>query len=194
MSVAIDNGGWVCLQNCHLSISWLPSLERMVENITPDTTHQEFRLWLTTLPCQAFPVPVLQSSIKITKEPPKGIRASLIGSYLTFEEEWFESSAHPHAFKYLLYSLCFFHASIIERCKFGPLGWNVPYEFSESDRKICIDQLKMFVDNVDVPGFSNFLTGSELMNPEASLPLETNGQRVQGKQLPVIGYLLPPTL
>ena len=52
----------------------------------------------------------------------------------------------------------------------------------------------MFVDNVDVPGFSKFLTGSELMNPEASLPLETNGQRVQGKQLPVIGYLLPPTL
>jgi dynein heavy chain, axonemal len=102
VSVAIDNGGWVCLQNCHLSISWLPDLERMVENISPETTHQEFRLWLTTLPCNEFPVPVLQSSIKITKEPPKGIRASLIGSYLTFEEEWFESSAHPHAFKYLL--------------------------------------------------------------------------------------------
>ena len=79
------------------------------------------------MPCNEFPVPVLQGSIKITKEPPKGIRASLIGSYLTFEDEWFESSVHPHAFKYLLYSLCFFHASIIERCKFGPLGWNKPY-------------------------------------------------------------------
>jgi hypothetical protein len=28
------------------------------------------------------------------------------------------------------------------------------------------------------------------MNPEASLPLETNGQRVQGKQLPVLGVLV----
>ena len=173
VAIAIDNGGWVCLQNCHLSISWLPDLERMVEGITPETTHIEFRLWLTTLPCSEFPVPVLQSSIKITKEPPKGIRASLIGSYLTFEEEWFESSGHPHAFKYLLYSLCFFHASIIERCKFGPLGWNVPYEFSESDRTICIDQLKLFVDDLGVSGFTRFLQGSELMDPDTKLPRES---------------------
>jgi hypothetical protein len=140
--------------------------------LSPEFVHPEFRLWLTTLPCEEFPVPVLQASIKITKEPPKGIRASLIGSYLTFEAEWFESSDHPHAFKYLLFSLCFFHASIIERSKFGPLGWNIPYEFSESDRKICIDQLKLFIDAVDVPGLTKKLQGGELMDPEAKLPTE----------------------
>ena len=89
-----------------------------------------------------------------------------------YEAEWFESSDHPHAFKYLLFSLCFFHASIIERSKFGPLGWNIPYEFSESDRKICIDQLKLFIDAVDVPGLTKKLQGGELMDPEAKLPTE----------------------
>eukprot|EP00946_MAST-07B_sp_MAST-7B-sp1_P002765 g2765.t1 len=188
-AVAIDNGGWVCLQNCHLSVSWLPDLERICEGLSPEFVHPEFRLWLTTLPCNEFPVPVLQASIKITKEPPKGIRASLLGSYLTFEAEWFESSDHPHAFKYLLYSLCFFHASIIERSKFGPLGWNIPYEFSESDRKICIDQLKLFIDAVDVPGLTKKLQGGELMDPEAKLPTEKMRGVAETLPFPAIRYL-----
>ena len=150
VSVAVDKGSWVCLQNCHLSISWLPTLERLCESFKPDFTHPEFRLWLTTMPCSEFPVPVLQSAIKITKEPPKGIRASVLGSYLTFDNDWFEGSMYPEVFKNLLFSLCFFHASIIERAKYGPLGWNKPYEFSESDRTICKDQLRIFVDNTEI--------------------------------------------
>ena len=150
VSEAVDKGSWVCLQNCHLSVSWLPTLERICETFAPDFTHPEFRLWLTTMPCPEFPVPVLQSSIKITKEPPKGIRASVLGSYLTFDTEWFEGSLFPDIFKKLLFSLCFFHASILERAKYGPLGWNKAYEFSESDRTICKDQLRIFVDNAEI--------------------------------------------
>jgi dynein heavy chain len=150
VTLAVDKGSWVCLQNCHLSISWLPTLERICETFKPEFTHPEFRLWLTTMPCPEFPVPVLQSSIKITKEPPKGIRASVLGSYLTFDKDWFEGSVYPEIFKKLLFSLCFFHASIIERAKYGPLGWNKPYEFSESDRTICKDQLRIFVDSTDI--------------------------------------------
>lgn len=69
---AAQKGYWVLLQNCHLYISWLPELEKICENITQDSTHKEFRLWLTSMPCSDFPVPVLQSSIKITNEPPIG--------------------------------------------------------------------------------------------------------------------------
>ena len=150
VSDAVDKGNWVCLQNCHLSISWLPTLERICETFSPDFSHPEFRLWLTTMPCPEFPVSVLQSSIKITKEPPKGIRASILGSYLTFDKDWFEGSLFPGVFKRLLYSLCFFHASILQRAKFGPLGWNKAYEFSESDRTICKDQLRIFVDSTEI--------------------------------------------
>ncbi|KAH9098913.1 hypothetical protein LEN26_016540 [Aphanomyces euteiches] len=146
---AIDNGNWVCLQNCHLSVSWLPTLERLCEEITPDRVHATFRLWLTSEPSRQFPPFILQNGVKMTNEPPKGMRANLKGSFLTFTDDWLDSSARPHAFKKLLFGLCFFHATVRERTKFGPLGWNIKYVFSGSDLNISKDQLKICIDDLN---------------------------------------------
>jgi dynein heavy chain len=148
----VKRGGWVLLQNCHLAVSWLPTLEVICEGLKPDETHEEFRLWLTSAPTPKFPVSMLQNGVKMTNEPAKGLRANLLQSYYNFTDQFMNKSSKPDAFKKLLFSLCFFHAVILDRRKFGPLGWNVPYAFGENDLGVCITQLREFIDMYeDIP-------------------------------------------
>jgi dynein heavy chain len=110
-----QNGDWVCLQNCHLAASWMPALERIQEAQDPDKIDDEYRLWLTSMPTAIFPVPVLQGGIKITNEPPKGLKANLARTFLDLSPEAYEVCVEkPREFKKLLFGLAFFPC-----CNFG---------------------------------------------------------------------------
>jgi len=157
-----EQGLWVILQNCHLAPSWMQKLEVLVEDLNPEKdsgrqVSDAFRLWLTSMPSPQFPVSVLQNGLKMTNEPPKGLKSNLLRAYLSFDDDWFEeaclkSEFCQRAFRKMLFGLCFFHALIQERCSYGALGWNIPYQFSEPDRQICVMQLKMFLEeNAEIP-------------------------------------------
>ena len=78
-------------------------------------------------------------------EPPRGVKANLASSYVSFTNEYFEKQSKQREFKKLLYGTCFFHALLQDRRKFGPLGFNIRYEFTAGDLKCCILQLENFL-------------------------------------------------
>jgi len=40
-------------------------------------SNKDFRLWLTTQPTDAFPLGILQKSLKVVTEPPDGLRLNM---------------------------------------------------------------------------------------------------------------------
>jgi len=123
----------------------MPRLEAIVEQLVP-TNHQEFRLWLTSAPSNKFPVSVLQNSVKMTLEPPSGLKQNLLQTYSMFDNRQLNDCAMPVAYKKLLFAFSLFHALVQDRRKFGPIGWNIPYAFMQEEFDVCRRQLKIFLD------------------------------------------------
>ena len=142
-----NQGGWALLQNCHLAPSFMGELEEIVENFDTNWPDKDFRLWLTSVETNKFPASILQNSVKITIEPPKGLRSNLKRSYNKLDNKDLEDCVKPNEFKCLLFGLSFFHAIVQDRRKYGPIGWNNRYDFTNEDWLVSKKQLKIFLED-----------------------------------------------
>ena len=146
------NGQWALLENCHLAESWMPTLEKIVEGLQrSEKVHPDFRLFLTSMPAKYFPILILQNGIKLTTEPPRGLRANMLRSLnnIKIDESMHEmNNRMKEAVMRMSMGLCYFHAIVQERIKFGPLGWNKRYEFNDSDFETSRSVLENFLSNI----------------------------------------------
>lgn len=140
---ALRDGHWLMLQNGHLLISFMKRIEKMLEKL--ELPHKDFRLWITTDPTPTFPIGILQKSLKVVTEPPNGLKLNLRSTFYKMQSETLQSS-HHEAFKPIVYVLAFFHAVVLERRKYGKLGFNISYDFNESDFNVCVEILRTYLE------------------------------------------------
>jgi dynein heavy chain len=162
---------WVLLQNCHYGESWLGQLDNIVEslafaegvaleeavdivgataglgtNLAP-VVHVQFRLWLQSSPTTKFPLRTLKRGVKLAFEPMLGLRAQMQRSFESLAAEQYDlgGPTRTKVYTQLVFGLVFIHAILLERKRFGPMGWNIPYAFSDSDLKSNISVLQMYL-------------------------------------------------
>uniref|UniRef100_A0A3B4DVC9 Dynein, axonemal, heavy polypeptide 9 like n=1 Tax=Pygocentrus nattereri TaxID=42514 RepID=A0A3B4DVC9_PYGNA len=156
MEKASKEGHWVILQNIHLVANWLGSLEKLLERCC-ENSHHDYRVFMSAEPSPTpqehiIPQGILENSIKITNEPPTGMLANLHAALDNFDQDILDQCSREQEFKTILFSLCYFHACVAERRKFGPQGWNRKYPFNTGDLTISVNVLYNYLEaNSQVP-------------------------------------------
>uniref|UniRef100_A0AAV2L334 AAA+ ATPase domain-containing protein n=1 Tax=Knipowitschia caucasica TaxID=637954 RepID=A0AAV2L334_KNICA len=149
LSQSQSDGGWLLLQNCHLGLHFLEELLQSVSCGGEEEVQEGFRVWVTTDVHDKFPITFLQSSIKFTNEPPQGMKAGLKRTFGGLTQDQLDVSDLPQ-WRPLLYALAFLHTTVQERRKFGPLGWNIPYEFNQADFTSSLQFVQNLLENMDL--------------------------------------------
>ncbi|KAB7494339.1 Dynein beta chain, ciliary [Armadillidium nasatum] len=138
------------------AIHWLPRLEKKLDQ-NALSAHTDYRVFMSAEPANKpenhiLPQGILESAIKITNEPPRGMQANLHKALSNFNQDTLEMCSRENEFKSLLFSLCYFHACVAERRKFGAQGWNRPYPFNTGDLTISVNVLLNYLEaNSQVP-------------------------------------------
>lgn len=83
---------------------------------------------------------------RLTNEPPEGLKANLLRAWGQFSDEVIENCSKQAELRSILFALCYYHAVILERKKFGVgnlpnatsgIGWNMNYPFNTGDLLCC---------------------------------------------------------
>jgi dynein heavy chain len=145
LETAHRNGHWVILNNVHLMPRWLQDLEKLLDEYAMEVSHPKFRVFLTSDPNDSIPIGILNRCIKLTNEPPAGLKANLKRAWCFFPKEYIEEADSKT--KSILFGLCHFHSIMMERKLFGPMGFNMKYPFAMGDLRDSAKCLQNYMEN-----------------------------------------------
>ncbi|XP_012590033.1 PREDICTED: dynein heavy chain 17, axonemal, partial [Condylura cristata] len=208
---AASNGHWVILQNIHLVARWLGTLDKKVE-LYSSGSHEHYRVFMSAEPAPSpeshiIPQGILENAIKITNEPPTGMHANLHKALDLFTQDTLEMCTKEIEFKCILFALCYFHAVVAERRKFGAQGWNRSYPFNNGDLTISVNVLYNYLEaNPKVPWddlrylFGEIMYGGHITDDwdrrlcRTYLGEYIRAEMLEGETLLAPGFLIPPNL
>jgi dynein heavy chain 1, cytosolic len=134
ISSAASQGTWVLLRNIHLCPTWLEVLEKKLHNLSPDP---RFRLFLTSEINPRLPSSLLRLCDVMVVEAPTGVKANVFRLFSSIPAA--RMAGAPAEKTRLYFLLAWFHAVVIERLRYVPLGWSKRYEFSQADAQAALD-------------------------------------------------------
>jgi len=145
MNMAHRQGHWVILNNVHLMPKWLVEVEKKLDAYALEGSNERFRIFLTSAPSDDLPIGMLNRSIKLTNEPPQGLKANLKRAFCIFTPEFINEL--DTKLRAIVFGLSFFHAVVIERKKFGSKGYNMMYPFALGDLRDSVVCLQNYMEN-----------------------------------------------
>ncbi|XP_059853521.1 dynein axonemal heavy chain 17 [Delphinus delphis] len=211
LDVAVEKGHWVILQNIHLVAQWLSTLDKKLERYSVGS-HDDYRVFISAEPAPSpeshiIPQGILENAIKITNEPPTGMYANLHKALDLFTQDTLEMCTKEMEFKCILFALCYFHAVVAERRKFGAQGWNRSYPFNNGDLTISINVLYNYLEaNPKVPWddlrylFGEIMYGGHITDDwdrrlcRTYLEEYIQAEMLEGEILLAPGFQIPPNL
>lgn len=145
LEIGNRQGHWIFLNNVHLMPRFLTVIEKKIEEYEVQGTHPDFRIMFSSDPSTAIPVSILDRCIKLTSDPPSGLKANLKQAVASFSRETYEELESRT--KGILFGLCQFHAVMVERKKFGTKGFNMMYPFSIGDLVCSTAVLRNYMES-----------------------------------------------
>jgi dynein heavy chain len=120
-------------------------LEKKLDEFALEGSHKRFRLFLSSDAANSIPIGLLNRCIKLTNEPPAGLKANIKRGFASLNRETFEE--YDSKMKAILFGLCHFHAVMLERKMYGPMGYNMMYPFSIGDLRDSSVLLANYMEN-----------------------------------------------
>ena len=147
-------GHWLILCNIHLTLTFIPTLERELENgIESDS---KFQLWLTAEENQSISERLIEKCQKYWYKRPTGLNESMKNIHNTWVENGILMEHNEKRSRFLLV-LAWVHSIFTERNNYSPQSWKHCYNFSSADLTAAIDLIDEYTKGSDHDAFERLV-------------------------------------